>query len=166
MSTLVAMNSARGQVAAVLSGTPRSIQELQYQAQQLQTAVNGYDQQIDTFSDLLAEGQSDGYLLTPTDRAQAAALQQQHVWGQELMWKAGVRPREIAGTTLGLIGVGSIGRRVAEMASALGMRRQWVCRHRVNRRWLLHEKPRVRQLRRAVGRRLHLARQMRGPRWH
>jgi hypothetical protein len=76
MSTLVAMNSARGQVAAVLSGTPRSIQELQYQAQQLQTAVNGYDQQIDTFSDLLAEGQSDGYLLTPTDRAQAAALQQ------------------------------------------------------------------------------------------
>lgn len=53
---------------------------------------------------------------------QAAALQRQHIWGQELMWKAGVRPREIAGTTLGLIGVGSIGRRVAEMASALGMR--------------------------------------------
>lgn len=53
---------------------------------------------------------------------QAAALQRQHIWGQELMWKAGVRPREIAGATLGLIGVGSIGRRVAEMASALGMR--------------------------------------------
>jgi phosphoglycerate dehydrogenase-like enzyme len=53
---------------------------------------------------------------------QAAVLQQQHIWGQELMWKAGVRPREIAGATLGLIGVGSIGRRVAEMASALGMR--------------------------------------------
>jgi phosphoglycerate dehydrogenase-like enzyme len=30
--------------------------------------------------------------------------------------------REIAGATLGLIGVGSIGRRVAEMASSLGMR--------------------------------------------
>jgi phosphoglycerate dehydrogenase-like enzyme len=53
---------------------------------------------------------------------QAAALQRQHIWGQELMWKAGVRPREIAGATLGLIGVGSIGRRVAEMGSALGMR--------------------------------------------
>jgi len=38
------------------------------------------------------------------------------------MWRAGVRPRELAGATLGLIGVGSIGRRVAEMASALGMR--------------------------------------------
>lgn len=53
---------------------------------------------------------------------QAVALQQQHIWGQELMWKTGVRPREIAGATLGLIGVGSIGRRVAEMASAFGMR--------------------------------------------
>ena len=53
---------------------------------------------------------------------QIVVLQEKHVWGQELMWKAGVRPREIAGATLGLIGVGSIGRRVAEMASALGMR--------------------------------------------
>ena len=53
---------------------------------------------------------------------QAAALQQKHIWGQELMWKAGVRPREIGGATLGLIGLGSIGRRVAEMSSALGMR--------------------------------------------
>jgi phosphoglycerate dehydrogenase-like enzyme len=53
---------------------------------------------------------------------QVVALQHKHVWGQESMWRAGVRPREIAGATLGLIGVGSIGRRVAEMASALGMR--------------------------------------------
>src|SRR5450755_5018398 len=52
----------------------------------------------------------------------AVALQHKHVWGQESMWRAGVRPSEIAGATLGLIGVGSIGRRVAEMASALGMR--------------------------------------------
>jgi phosphoglycerate dehydrogenase-like enzyme len=50
------------------------------------------------------------------------ALQEKHAWGQESMWRAGVRPREIAGATLGLIGLGSIGRRVAEMASALGMR--------------------------------------------
>jgi phosphoglycerate dehydrogenase-like enzyme len=53
---------------------------------------------------------------------QAVRLQQKHVWGQETMWNEGVHPREIAGAILGLIGVGSIGRRVAEMASALGMR--------------------------------------------
>jgi phosphoglycerate dehydrogenase-like enzyme len=53
---------------------------------------------------------------------QAALLQQKHVWGQEAMWNERPHLREIAGSTLGLVGVGSIGRRVAEMASALGMR--------------------------------------------
>jgi phosphoglycerate dehydrogenase-like enzyme len=53
---------------------------------------------------------------------QAVAFQQKHVWGQEPMWKEGAHLREIAGATLGLIGLGSIGRRVASMASALGMR--------------------------------------------
>jgi phosphoglycerate dehydrogenase-like enzyme len=53
---------------------------------------------------------------------QAAVLQQKHIWGQEAIWSEGARPREIAGATLGLIGVGSIGRRVAKMAYALGMR--------------------------------------------
>jgi len=53
---------------------------------------------------------------------QAARLQQQHVWGQDAIWNNGPRPREIAGATLGLIGLGSIGRTVARMASALGMR--------------------------------------------
>ncbi len=53
---------------------------------------------------------------------QAAIFQQKRVWGQEAIWKEGAHPREIAGATLGLIGVGSIGRRVARMASALGMR--------------------------------------------
>jgi phosphoglycerate dehydrogenase-like enzyme len=52
----------------------------------------------------------------------AAVLQQKHIWGQEAIWNEGARPREIAGATLGLIGVGSIGRRVAQMASAVGMR--------------------------------------------
>ena len=52
----------------------------------------------------------------------AVLLQQKHTWGKGEMWTDGPRPREIAGTTLGLIGVGSIGRRVARMASALGMR--------------------------------------------
>jgi len=53
---------------------------------------------------------------------QAVLFQQKSVWGQEAMWKDGMHLREIAGATLGLIGVGSIGRRVAQMASALGMR--------------------------------------------
>ena len=53
---------------------------------------------------------------------QATLMQQKHVWGKEAMWREGYCPREIAGATLGLIGLGSIGRRVAVMASALGMR--------------------------------------------
>ena len=53
---------------------------------------------------------------------QAALLQQKHIWGKEAMWNEGPHPREIGGATLGLIGVGSIGRRVAQMASAMGMR--------------------------------------------
>lgn len=53
---------------------------------------------------------------------QAVALQQKCIWGQGAMWDEGAHPREIAGATLGLIGVGSIGRRVAQMASAVGMR--------------------------------------------
>ncbi len=53
---------------------------------------------------------------------QASAMQQKHLWGKEAMWTESPRPREIAGATLGLIGLGSIGRRVARMASLLGMR--------------------------------------------
>ena len=53
---------------------------------------------------------------------QAARLQQKRIWGQDAIWNDGPRPREIAGATLGLIGLGSIGRTVARMASALGMR--------------------------------------------
>ena len=51
---------------------------------------------------------------------QAVLLQQKRIWGQQEVWNA--HPRELAGATLGLIGVGSIGRRVARFASALGMR--------------------------------------------
>ena len=53
---------------------------------------------------------------------QAAWLQQKRTWGQDAIWNDGPRPREIAGATLGLIGLGSIGRTVARMAAALGMR--------------------------------------------
>jgi phosphoglycerate dehydrogenase-like enzyme len=60
---------------------------------------------------------------------QAALFQQKHTWGQEAMWNQGAHLREIAGATLGLIGLGSIGQRVAQMASALGMRVSAVREH-------------------------------------
>lgn len=53
---------------------------------------------------------------------QAARLQQKHVFAPETIWGQGVHPRELAGATLGMIGLGSIGHRVARMASALEMR--------------------------------------------
>ena len=52
----------------------------------------------------------------------AVRLQQKHTWGQESMWRGRPRPRELAGATLGLVGLGSIGREVAKRASALTMR--------------------------------------------
>src|SRR5215467_5388693 len=53
---------------------------------------------------------------------QAVRFQDKSAWGKDEMWDVRPRPREIAGATVGLIGVGSIGRRVAQIASALGMR--------------------------------------------
>lgn len=53
---------------------------------------------------------------------QAVRLQQKHEWGQETLWKMRPRPREIAGATVGLIGLGAIGRAVAMKVHALGMR--------------------------------------------
>lgn len=53
---------------------------------------------------------------------QATLLQQKKFWGAETLWSETPHPRELAGATLGLIGLGSIGRRVAKMAAALGMR--------------------------------------------
>ena len=52
----------------------------------------------------------------------AVRFQQQKVWGQMAMWTDQPRPRELAGATLGLIGLGAIGSRVAKHAAALGMR--------------------------------------------
>ncbi|MBZ5572034.1 MAG: D-2-hydroxyacid dehydrogenase [Acidobacteriia bacterium] len=52
----------------------------------------------------------------------AVRLQGKRAWGQEILWRERPRPREVAGSTLGLVGVGSIGREVARKASALGMR--------------------------------------------
>lgn len=51
---------------------------------------------------------------------EAVRRQQQHVWAQDAIWAN--RPLEIAGATLGLVGLGSIGSEVARRAFALGMR--------------------------------------------
>jgi phosphoglycerate dehydrogenase-like enzyme len=52
----------------------------------------------------------------------AVRLQQKHEWGQQTMWRGGARPRELVGATLGLVGIGAIGRDVARKASALDMK--------------------------------------------
>ncbi|MGA7558363.1 MAG: D-2-hydroxyacid dehydrogenase [Terriglobales bacterium] len=49
-------------------------------------------------------------------------LQQKHIWGQQILWDERPRVREVAGATVGLLGVGSIGRPVVKAAKALGMR--------------------------------------------
>lgn len=54
--------------------------------------------------------------------AQAVRFQPRHTWGQEALWLAHPPPREIGGATLGLVGLGGIGRRVAKFASGVGMR--------------------------------------------
>ena len=49
-------------------------------------------------------------------------FQTRRVWGQQLLWNSTTRPRTIAGTTLGLVGLGAIGSAVAQRATALGMK--------------------------------------------
>jgi len=53
---------------------------------------------------------------------EAVRLQGKHMWGQESIWRSQSRPRELAGATLGLVGLGSIGGEVAKRAAALAMR--------------------------------------------
>ena len=52
----------------------------------------------------------------------AVRAQQQNVWAQEQISYGEPRPTELAGSTLGLVGYGAIGRPIAESAKALGMR--------------------------------------------
>jgi phosphoglycerate dehydrogenase-like enzyme len=54
--------------------------------------------------------------------ADSVKLQQKHMWGQQILWDEQPRIREVAGATLGMIGLGSIGRPVVKSAKALGMR--------------------------------------------
>ncbi len=52
----------------------------------------------------------------------AFRYQQTRTWAQEQMWRESPRPREVTGATLGLVGLGSIGRETARRAAALGLK--------------------------------------------
>src|SRR5437762_192207 len=51
----------------------------------------------------------------------AIGYQQKKTWAQDAIWNEPPGTREVAGAVLGLIGVGAIGRRTAQLARALGM---------------------------------------------
>lgn len=53
---------------------------------------------------------------------ESVRAQQNREWAQQRLWEQPPRPREVAGATLGMIGLGSIGRAVAARAASLGMR--------------------------------------------
>ena len=52
----------------------------------------------------------------------AVRFQKAHEWAQQRMFDERPRVREVEGATVGLVGLGAIGRAVAKMAKALGMR--------------------------------------------
>jgi phosphoglycerate dehydrogenase-like enzyme len=52
----------------------------------------------------------------------AAVFQTKRHWGQQDLWDSGMRPREIAGAKLGIIGLGAIGKHCVPLAKGLGMR--------------------------------------------
>ena len=53
---------------------------------------------------------------------QAVRHQQQRHWAQHDLWNAQPRPRELSGATMTIVGMGGIGRPLAKLAKALGMR--------------------------------------------
>jgi phosphoglycerate dehydrogenase-like enzyme len=53
---------------------------------------------------------------------QSVRFQLSRTWAQQQVWDEPPHPTEVAGATLGLVGLGSIGREVVKRASALGMR--------------------------------------------
>ncbi|MFL6387011.1 MAG: D-2-hydroxyacid dehydrogenase [Terriglobales bacterium] len=53
---------------------------------------------------------------------QAMQYQAKHEWSQNQLWQGSPRPREVADSTVLVVGMGSIGREFAARAKALGMR--------------------------------------------
>jgi phosphoglycerate dehydrogenase-like enzyme len=51
---------------------------------------------------------------------ESVRFQLKHVWAQSIFWDEHQCPGEIADGTIGLVGLGSIGRNVAQLASAMG----------------------------------------------
>ena len=51
----------------------------------------------------------------------AGRYQARHHWGQQEVWRSALLPREVAGATLGVIGLGAIGRECVRLGQALGM---------------------------------------------
>src|SRR5258707_9836175 len=53
---------------------------------------------------------------------QAMRYQAKKHWAQQTLWDEHPRPREVAGATVAVVGIGSIGREFTARAQALGMR--------------------------------------------
>ena len=53
---------------------------------------------------------------------QAMQYQAKKLWSQEQLWNERPRPREVAGATAAVVGMGGIGREFTRLAKALGMR--------------------------------------------
>ena len=51
----------------------------------------------------------------------AAKYQAERHWGQQDLWQSAMRPREISGATLGIVGLGAIGKQCVPLAKGLGM---------------------------------------------
>jgi len=59
----------------------------------------------------------------------AFRYQRKSTWAQDKIWRESPQPREVAGATLGLVGLGSIGLETAKRAAGLGMKVMAVREH-------------------------------------
>ena len=81
---------------------------------------------------------------------QAVKHQQQKHWAQHDLWNAQPRPRELSGATMTIVGIGGIGRPLAKLAKALGMRVVGVREHPERRKRSGQCRLRIRRTRTAL----------------